>query len=154
MAAFGDSSTVPALAAGYNGQVNGIGDTISINVGTYPIIGGSGVDLDGDGEPDGVIPSPDPTAGEPGLEWGYLFDPSGDDGVLFSGDEATQWTGYYMTGNFLTGFGALVNSFGQFSDPEYLIDTDGDGIPDTHQMVIDLMQQGQSQVEALSLIHI
>ena len=146
-AAFGDSSTVPALAAGYNGTVNGLGDTISLNVGNYPIIGGPGVDLDGDGTPDGVIPAPSLT--EDGLEWGYLVDFSGADGVLFSGDEATQFTGYYMTYNFLIGFGALANSFGQFSDPEYLIDTDGDGIPDTHQMVVNFMQQGQTAVEAL-----
>ena len=146
-AAFGDSSTVPALAAGYNGTVNGLGDTISLNVGNYPIIGGTGADLDGDGTPDGVIPAPSLT--EDGLEWGYLVDFSGADGVLFSGDEATQFTGYYMTYNFLIGFGALANSFGQFSDPEYLIDTDGDGIPDTHQMVVNLMQQGQTAVEAL-----
>jgi hypothetical protein len=146
-AAFGDSSTVPALAAGYNGTVNGLGDTISLNVGNYPIIGGTGADLDGDGTPDGVIPAPSLT--EDGLEWGYLVDFSGADGVLFSGDEATQFTGYYMTYNFLIGFGALANSFGQFSDPEYLIDTDGDGIPDTHQMVVNFMQQGQTAVEAL-----
>ena len=159
-AAFGDSSTVPALAAGYNGTVNGIGDTISLNVGNYPIIGGTGADLDGDGTPDGVIPAPSLT--EDGLEWGYLVDFAGADGGLFGSgadgvpgtdddviDEATAFTGYYFTYNFLIGFGALANSFGQFSDPEYLIDTDGDGIPDTHQMVIDLMQQGQSQVEAL-----
>jgi len=146
-AAFGDSSTVPFLAAGFNGTVNGIGDTISINVGNYPIIGGTGQDLDGDGEVDGVIPPPSLT--EDGLEWGYLVDFAGADGELFSGDEATQWTGYYMTYNFLVGFGTLANSFGQFSDPEYLIDTDGDGIPDTHQMVLDFIQQGQTPAEAL-----
>ena len=54
-----------------------------------------------------------------------------------------------MTYNFLVGFGTLANSFGQFSDPEYLIDTDGDGIPDTHQMVLDFIQQGQTPAEAL-----
>jgi len=138
-AAFGDSSTVPALAATF--------PTLGLNVGNYPIIGGTGADLDGDGTPDGVIPAPSLT--EDGLEWGYLVDFSGADGVLFSGDEATQFTGYYMTYNFLIGFGTLANSFGQFSDPEYLIDTDGDGIPDTHQMVVNLMQQGQTAVEAL-----
>ncbi|HJL74924.1 MAG TPA: hypothetical protein QGF17_06350, partial [Candidatus Marinimicrobia bacterium] len=41
----GDVSTVPALAA----------SGIPVNVGTYPILGGTGVDLDGDGEPDGVV---------------------------------------------------------------------------------------------------
>ena len=84
-----------------------------------------------------------------GLEWGYLFDPTGNDGDPFSGDEATQFTGYYFTYNFLVGFGALANAFLQFTDPEYLIDTDGDGIPDTHQMVVQFMQQNQSAVEAL-----
>ena len=151
-AAFGDSSTVPFLAAAF--------PEVGLNVGNYPIIGGTGQDLDGDGTPDGVIPAPSLT--EDGLEWGYLVDFAGADGGLFGSgadgvpgtdddviDEATAFTGYYFTYNFLIGFGALANSFGQFSDPEYLIDTDGDGIPDTHQMVIDLMQQGQSQVEAL-----
>ena len=133
-AAFGDSSTVLALAAGYNGTVTATGDTINLNVGNYPIIGGTGADLDGDGTPDGVIPAPSLT--EPGLEWGYLFEPTGADGVPFSGDEATQFTGYYFTYNFLVGFGALANAFLQFTDPEYLIDTDGDGIPDTHQMAV------------------
>ncbi len=151
-AAFGDSSTVPFLAAAF--------PEVGLNVGNYPIIGGTGQDLDGDGTPDGVIPAPSLT--EDGLEWGYLVDFAGADGGLFGSgadgvpgtdddviDEATAFTGYYFTYNFLIGFGTLANSFGQFSDPEYLIDTDGDGIPDTHQMVIDLIQQGQSQVEAL-----
>lgn len=29
--------------------------------------------------------------------WGYIFDPAGPDGELFSGDEPLQFTGYYMT---------------------------------------------------------
>ena len=138
-AAFGDNSTVPYLAAAF--------PDLGLNVGTYPIIGGTGYDLDGDGEPDEVIPPPSLT--EDGLEWGYLFDPSGADGTPFSGDEATQFTGYYFTYNFLIGFGTLANSFLQFSDPEYLMDMDGDGIPETHQMVVQFMQQGQSATEAL-----
>ena len=151
-AAFGDSSTVPFLAAAF--------PEVGLNVGNYPIIGGTGQDLDGDGTPDGVIPAPSLT--EDGLEWGYLVDFAGADGGLFGSgadgvpgtdddviDEATAFTGYYFTYNFLIGFGTLANSFGQFSDPEYLIDTDGDGIPDTHQMVVNLMQQGQTAVEAL-----
>ena len=150
-AAFGDSSTVPFLAAAF--------PDVGLNVGNYPIIGGTGQDLDGDGTPDGVIPAPSLT--EDGLEWGYLVDFAGADGGLFGSgadgipgndddviDEATAFTGYYFTYNFLIGFGSLANSFGQFSDPEYLIDTDGDGIPDTHQMVVNLMQQGQTAVEA------
>ena len=151
-AAFGDSATVPFLAAAF--------PEVGLNVGNYPIIGGTGQDLDGDGTPDGVIPAPSLT--EDGLEWGYLVDFAGADGGLFGSgadgvpgtdddviDEATAFTGYYFTYNFLIGFGTLANSFGQFSDPEYLIDTDGDGIPDTHQMVVNLMQQGQTAVEAL-----
>ena len=40
------------------------------------------------------------------LRWGYVFDPTGDllgggDGELFSGDEGLQFTGYYLTYNFL-----------------------------------------------------
>ena len=40
------------------------------------------------------------------LRWGYVFDPSGDlvgggDGELFSGDEGLQFTGYYLTYNFI-----------------------------------------------------
>ena len=138
-AAFGDESTVPYLAAAF--------PTLGLNVGNYPIIGGTGYDLDGDGEVDDVIPPPSLTTD--GLEWGYLFDPTGNDGDPFSGDEATQFTGYYFTYNFLIGFGTLANVFGQFADPEYLIDTDGDGIPDTHQMVLDFIQQGQTPTEAL-----
>jgi len=65
-AAFGDSSTVPALAYAF--------PALGLNVGNYPIIGGTGADLDGDGTPDGVIPAPSLT--EDGLEWGYIFDPA------------------------------------------------------------------------------
>ena len=149
-AAFGDSSTVPFLAAAF--------PDVGLNVGNYPIIGGTG-DANGDGVLEGYIPPP--SLLDDGLEWGYLVDFAGADGGLFGSgadgipgndddviDEATAFTGYYFTYNFLIGFGALANSFGQFSDPEYLIDTDGDGIPDTHQMVVNLMQQGQTAVEA------
>ena len=130
--AFGDSSTTTALHA-----VNP-----AINVGTYPIIGGSGADLDGDSIPDGVVASPK-------LEWGYIFDPSGDDGVLFSADEALQFTGYYMTFNFLSAASALATAYGQFSDPAILVDTDGDGVPDTHPFIVYYMQLGLDQVSAL-----
>jgi hypothetical protein len=53
---------------------------------------------------------PDPTSGEligaTTSDWFYVFDPTGDllgggDGVLFSGDEALQFTGYYATWNVL-----------------------------------------------------
>ncbi|SVA82812.1 uncharacterized protein METZ01_LOCUS135666, partial [marine metagenome] len=130
--AFGDSSTTTALHA-----VNP-----AINVGTYPIIGGSGADLDGDSIPDGVVASPK-------LEWGYIFDPSGDDGVLFSADEPLQFTGYYMTFNFLSAASALATAYGQFSDPAILVDTDGDGVPDTHPFIVYYMQLGLDQVSAL-----
>ena len=62
-AAFGDESTVPYLAAAF--------PDVGLNVGNYPIIGGTGYDLDGDGEVDGVIPPPSLT--EDGLEWGCLL---------------------------------------------------------------------------------
>ena len=130
--AFGDSSTTTALHA-----VNP-----AINVGTYPIIGGSGADLDGDSIPDGVVASPK-------LEWGYIFDPSGDDGVLFSGDEPLQFTGYYMTFNFLSAASALATAYGQFSDPAILVDTDQDGVPDTHPFIVYYMGLGLDPVSAL-----
>ena len=138
-AAFGDSSTVPYLAAAF--------PALGLNVGTYPIIGGTGYDLNGDGEPDGVVPAPSLT--EDGLEWGYLFDPTGADGIPFNGDEATQFTGYYFTYNFLAAASALATTFGQFSDPAILVDTDGDGVPDTHPFIIYYMQLGLDQVSAL-----
>ena len=130
--AFGDSSTTTALHA-----VNP-----AINVGTYPIIGGSGADLDGDSIPDGVVASPK-------LEWGYIFDPSGDDGVLFSADEPLQFTGYYMTFNFLSAVSALATAYGQFSDPAILVDTDQDGVPDTHPFIVYYMGLGLDQASAL-----
>ena len=151
-AAFGDSSTVPALAAAF--------PTLGLNVGNYPIIGGTGADLDGDGTPDGVIPPPSLT--EDGLEWGYIFDPAGADGGLFGSgadgvpgtdddvaDEPFQFTGYYFTYNALAAASAAATAFGQFSDPEILVDTDGDGVPDTHPFILYYMQLGLDQVSAL-----
>ena len=143
-AAFGDSSTVPALAATF--------PTLGLNVGNYPIIGGTGADLDGDGTPDGVIPAPSLT--ESGLEWGYIFDPAGADGELFGSgdggaDEPFQFTGYYFTFNFLAAASALATAYGQFSDPAILVDTDGDGVPDTHPFIVYYMQLGLDQVSAL-----
>ena len=143
-AAFGDSSTVPALAATF--------PTLGLNVGNYPIIGGTGADLDGDGTPDGVIPPPSLT--ESGLEWGYIFDPAGADGELFGSgdggaDEPFQFTGYYFTYNFLAAASALATAYGQFSDPAILVDTDGDGVPDTHPFIVYYMQLGLDQVSAL-----
>jgi len=143
-AAFGDSSTVPALAATF--------PTLGLNVGNYPIIGGTGADLDGDGTPDGVIPAPSLT--EDGLEWGYIFDPAGADGELFGSgdggaDEPFQFTGYYFTFNFLAAASALATAYGQFSDPAILVDTDGDGVPDTHPFIVYYMQLGLDQTSAL-----
>jgi len=151
-AAFGDNSTVPALAATF--------PTLGLNVGNYPIIGGTGADLDGDGTPDGVIPPPSLT--EDGLEWGYIFDPAGADGGLFGSgadgvpgtdddvaDEPFQFTGYYFTFNALAAASALATTYGQFSDPAILVDTDGDGVPDTHPFIVYYMQLGLDQVSAL-----
>ena len=143
-AAFGDSSTVPALAATF--------PTLGLNVGNYPIIGGTGADLDGDGTPDGVIPPPSLT--EDGLEWGYIFDPAGADGELFGSgdggaDEPFQFTGYYFTFNFLAAASALATAYGQFSDPAILVDTDGDGVPDTHPFIVYYMGLGLDQTSAV-----
>ena len=122
--AFGDSSTTTALHA-----VNP-----AINVGTYPIIGGSGADLDGDSIPDGVVAAPD-------LEWGYIFDPAGGDGALFSGDEPLQWTGYYLTFNAMSAVGALFQVLGD--------DLNDDGVPDNLAAAIgQYMLTGMTQTAA------
>ena len=133
--AFGDYTTIPYLAT-----LNP-----AINVGTYPMIGAPGADVNGDGaidDADGFIPNPE-------LEWGYIFDPNGGDGVPFNGDEPLQFTGYYFTSNFLAAAGALAATFGQFSDPAILLDTDNDGVPDTHPWIVYYMQLGLDQVSAL-----
>ena len=122
--AFGDSSTTTALHA-----VNP-----AINVGTYPIIGGSGADLDGDSIPDGVVAAPN-------LEWGYIFDPAGPDGALFSGDEPLQWTGYYLTFNAMSAVGALFQVLGD--------DANDDGLPDNLAAAIaQYMATGMTQTAA------
>ena len=123
--AFGDSSTTTALQA-----LNP-----AINVGTYPIIGGSGFDLDGDSIPDGVVAAPN-------LEWGYIFDPSGADGVPFSGDESLRWTGYYLTYNAMASGATLQTVLGA--------DADGDGMPDNlAAAVAAYMTGGMAQSAAL-----
>jgi len=135
--AFGDNTTIPGLAAAY--------PDLGLNVGTYPMIGGTGADVNGDGSidsEDGYIAAPD-------LEWGYYFDPLGADGAPFSGDEPFQFTGYYMTYNFLTAAGALATAFGAFSDPAQMVDTDGDGVPDTAALIVYYMGLGLTDVEAL-----
>ena len=122
--AFGDSSTTTALHA-----VNP-----AINVGTYPIIGGSGADLDGDSIPDGVVAAPN-------LEWGYIFDPNGPDGVLFSGDEPLRWTGYYLTANAANSVGALATVVGD--------DLNDDGVPDNiAALIAQYMLTGMTQTAA------
>ena len=81
------------------------GDTVTVgalglNVGTYPILGGSGIDHDSD-------PSTPNIGIVEDVNWGYLFDPVGVDNSLFSGDEPLQFTGYYFTNNFLTTVGTF-----------------------------------------------
>ena len=119
----GDVSTVPALAA----------SGIPVNVGTYPILGGTGVDLDGDGEPDGVVDT----------DWGYYFDPNGADGIPFweqpgEDDSPFQFTGYYMTYNGLAALSAILTAAGD--------DADGDGIPDNLMaLIVGYMGAGYPQ---------
>ena len=116
-----DTVTVAALAAG----------GLPFNVGGYPILGGAGVDLDGDGEADGVINS----------DWGYIFDPVGDDGVMMSGDEPFQFTGYYFTFNDLAAISAITTAAGD--------DADGDGVPDNLMaLIVQYMQAGHDQATA------
>ena len=122
--AFGDSSTTTALHA-----VNP-----AINIGMYPIIGGTGADLDGDSIPDGVVAAPN-------LEWGYIFDPAGPDGVLFSGDEPLRWTGYYLTANAANSVGALATVVGD--------DLNDDGVPDNiAALIAQYMLTGMTQTAA------
>ena len=44
---------------------------------------------------------------------------------------------------------ALATAYGQFSDPAILVDTDGDGVPDTHPFIVYYMGLGLDQVSAL-----
>ena len=133
--AFGDRTTIPGLAL----------QNPAINVGTYPMIGGSGHDVNADGN----IDAADGYLASPTLEWGYIFDPVGGNGIPFDGDEPLQFNGYYMTFNFLSAASALATAYGQFSDPAILVDTDGDGVPDTHPFIVYYMQLGLDQVSAL-----
>ncbi|MBT3216584.1 MAG: T9SS type A sorting domain-containing protein [Candidatus Marinimicrobia bacterium] len=94
-----DTTTIPYIAS-----LNP-----AINVSTdYGMLGGPGIKTDsvgatGDTVYTGVFPA----------NHGYLFDPMGDDGIPFSGDEALQFTGYYFTKNFLTAAG----TFGAVATP-------------------------------------
>jgi len=131
--AFSDTVTVAALAA----------QGIPVNVGTYPILGGTGVDLDGDGEPDGVFDT----------DWGYYFDPLGADGIPFwlqpgADDSPFQFTGYYMTYNFLAAVSVIADII-QAEFIDNLVDTDGDGVPDSPAIIVYYMMQGQDESTAL-----
>ena len=69
-----------------------------------PAIGASGHPIDPD-DPDTYEVNPvngdTSAAGVISVNHGYLFDPVGDDGLPFSGDEALAPTGYFFTYNFL-----------------------------------------------------
>ena len=77
------------------------GDSVGISL---PMLGGSGHPIDPD-NPDTYEINPmtgDTTAaGQVAANWGYIFDPMGGDGALFSGDEPLAPTGYFFTYNFL-----------------------------------------------------
>ena len=120
--AFSDTVTVSFLNAALG---------TSFNVGSYPILGGTGVDLDGDGEPDGVFDT----------DWGYIFDPTGDDGAMMSGDEPFQFTGYYFTYNDLAALSAILTAAGD--------DADGDGVPDNVMaLIVQYTTAGYDQATA------
>jgi len=118
--AFGDRTTIPGLAL----------QNPAINVGTYPMIGGSGHDVN----MDGTIDAADGYLANPTLEWGYIFDPVGANGVPFDGDEPLRWTGYYLTYNAMASGAALQTVLGA--------DADGDGTPDNLAAAIAAYMQG------------
>lgn len=70
----------------------------------YPAIGATGHPIDPD-DPNTFEVNPingdTSAAGVVSVNKGYLFDPVGDDGIPFSGDEALAPTGYFFTYNFL-----------------------------------------------------
>ena len=118
--AFGDHTTIPGLAL----------QNPAINVGTYPMIGGSGHDVN----MDGTIDAADGYLANPTLEWGYIFDPVGANGVPFDGDEPLRWTGYYLTYNAMASGATLQTVLGA--------DADGDGTPDNLAAAIAAYMQG------------
>jgi len=71
---------------------------------SFPMLGGSGHPIDPT-NPDSyeIDPITQDTiaAGQVAANWGYIFDPMGGDGALFSGDEPLAPTGYFFTYNFL-----------------------------------------------------
>lgn len=118
----GDTVTVATLNAVYG---------TNFNVGSHPILGGTGVDLDQDGDLDGVV----------NTDWGYYFDPKGPDGLFMNGDEPFQFTGYYFTYTDLAALGAIQTAAGD--------DANGDGIPDNVMTLIaTYMAQGYDQTTA------
>lgn len=108
----GDLVTIPfiqVVAASYGITINSpTADVLAIGAnGIHPSFGGPG-DTDGDGINEDAVGIPGPAIGTAG---GYLFDPKGGDGELFSGDEGLQFTGYYFTYNFLTAAEAFTAAF-------------------------------------------
>ena len=77
---------------------------------TFPMVGGSGHPID-PSDPDTYTINPisgDTVAhGLVEVNWGYLFDPMGDDETLFNGDEPLQATGYFFTYNFMEAAGTF-----------------------------------------------
>ena len=71
---------------------------------SFPMLGGGGHTINPD-DPDTYEINPitgDTTpAGIVSANWGYIFDPMGGDGAIFSGDEPLAPTGYFFTYNFL-----------------------------------------------------
>ena len=121
-----DTVTVAALAA----------QGLPVNVGTRPILGGTGVDLDGDGVLDGTVDT----------DWGYIFDPLGADGIPFwlqpgADDSPFQFTGYYFTFNDLAALNAIMTAAGD--------DANGDGVPDNVMaLIVQFMTAGYDQATA------
>lgn len=73
----------------------------SYNVGTFPIFVPPGAAAEVGLPEDSVV----------SVNFAYVFDPFGEDGEPFTGDEPFQFTGYYFTQNMLTGFGAIEATF-------------------------------------------
>jgi len=81
---------------------------------SVPMLGGEGHGVDPD-DPDTYEVDPISgdtiSAGMVETNWGYLFDPMGDDGAPFSGDEPLQATGYFLTYNFLEAVSVFTGVF-------------------------------------------
>ena len=102
-----DLVTIPnfaTIASGING--------VSLNVGSYPMINGPGIDHD---KLSFTPPQQRLTQVQVGGTWnsvGYIFDGRGSDGKIFSGDEPFAATGYYFTFNYLQAAGGFNTAFG------------------------------------------